>query len=281
MKTQSQQSILGYNWQEKSYNERLALTIQQKFELNNVLARLLASRDLSLDEVENFLEPTIKSSLPNPFDLLDMDVAVSYIIDVIKNKKKITIFADYDVDGATSSALLKRFFAEIGVEVDIYVPDRILEGYGPNVQALLDLKKKGTDLVITVDCGTIAFEPLEEAHKAGLEIIVIDHHIGVIEKPKALAVINPNRIDENFPHKNICAAAVSFLFAVAINSKLREIGFYANNSNPPLEGGYKISGAKFVKSARSCCAWHRLRCYAAYWLKSCFCGARFENNASA
>ncbi len=228
--TKPQTSILGLNWCEKPYNERLAMAIQQKFELNDVLARLIAAHEIPLEEIENFLNPSIKTALPNPFDLLDMKEAVDHVIDAVKQKKKITIFADYDVDGATSSALLKRFFAAINVDAQIYVPDRILEGYGPNVEALLNLKKNGTNLVITVDCGTVAFEPLEEAHKAGLEIIVIDHHIGVLEKPKALAVINPNRIDENFPHKNICAATVCFLFAVAINKSLREIGFYNEKS---------------------------------------------------
>ena len=115
--------------------------------------------------------------------------------------------------------------------VEIYVPDRVLEGYGPNSQALLALKKNGTDLVITVDCGTVAFKPFEDAAKSGLEIIVIDHHLGVLEKPEALAVINPNRVDETFAHKNLCAAGVCFLFVVAINKRLREIGFYADSQS--------------------------------------------------
>ncbi len=229
-------SILGKNWQEKIIDERKLLTLQQKYDLNEALARLICIKNIEFDEVEDFLNPSIKTSLPNPFDLLDMDLAVKHIIAAVKNNKKITIFADYDVDGATSSAILKRFFASIGVNADIYVPDRILEGYGPNAKALLDLKKKGTDLVITVDCGTVAFEPLEKAHEAGLDIIVIDHHIGVVEKPKALAVINPNRIDEKFPHKNICGAAVSFLVAVAVNKTLREDGFYENKKEPNLMG---------------------------------------------
>lgn len=220
------ESILGYNYQQKQHDERLALAISQKFDLNENLAQLLSSRDITLSEVEEFLNPSIKTSLPNPFDLLDMQKAVNHAIDAIKNNKKITIFADYDVDGATSSALLKRFFAQINVDADIYVPDRIEEGYGPNAEALIALKEKGTDLVITVDCGAVAFEPLEKAHKAGLDLIVIDHHIGVTELPKALAIINPNRIDENFPHKSICAATVAFLFTVALNKSLREDGFY-------------------------------------------------------
>ena len=215
-------------------DERLATTIHQQFGVAMSVARVLAlrnvNRDFNFEEIENFLNPTIKASLPDPFDLLDMDLAVKKIISVIKDKKKITVFGDYDVDGATSSALLKRFFASIGFEIGIYIPDRILEGYGPNVEALLNLKKQGTDLVITVDCGTVAFEPLDAAHQAGLEVIVIDHHIGAFDKPQAIAVINPNRLDENFPHKNLAAVGVSFLLAVAVNKALRDCGFYVENN---------------------------------------------------
>jgi single-stranded-DNA-specific exonuclease len=163
-----------------------------------------------------------------------MAKAVDHVIDAIKRNKKITIFADYDVDGATSAAVLKRFFRAIEFEAEIYIPDRILEGYGPNSAALLNLKKNGTDLVITLDCGTVAFKPLEDAKKAGLDVIVIDHHLGVLEKPESIAVINPNLLNEIFPHKNLCAAGVTFLFAVAINKKLRAENFYAQKKEPNL-----------------------------------------------
>lgn len=227
-------SVLGLNWQQKKINERLASSIYQRFNLSELLSKILASKEIPLDEIENFLDPKIKTTLPNPFDLGDVDKAADHVIEAIHHQKKITIFADYDVDGATSSSLLCRFFREIGIEVGIYVPDRILEGYGPNVNALLALKKSGTDLVITVDCGTVAFASLEAAKQAGLEIIVIDHHLGVLEKPEAIAVINPNLLDEKFPHKNLCAAGVAFLFAVAINKKLRDKNFYSSRREPNL-----------------------------------------------
>jgi single-stranded-DNA-specific exonuclease len=232
--TQQNTSILGLNWQQKNFDERHARTIYQRFQLSEVLSNLLSSREISLDEIENFLEPKIKTALPNPFELGDMEKAVAHVIEAVKKNKKITIFADYDVDGATSAATLKRFFREVGIDVGIYIPDRVLEGYGPNSQALLNLKKNGTDLVITVDCGTVAFKPLEDAAAVGLEIIVIDHHLGVLEKPDAIAVINPNLLNEVFPHKNLCAAGVSFLFAVAINKKLREENYYVQRKEPNL-----------------------------------------------
>ncbi len=234
MKSNFGTSILGFNWQQKNFNERNALAISQRFEISEVLANLLSSREVALDEVENFLEPKIKTALPDPFELNDMDKAVDHVIAAVLAKKKITIFADYDVDGATSAATLKRFFSQIGVDANIYIPDRILEGYGPNSQALLNLKKSGTDLVITLDCGTVAFKPLEDAAAAGLDVIVIDHHLGVLEKPQSIAVINPNLLDEKFPHKNLCAAGVTFLFVVAINKKLRDRGFYLQKKEPNL-----------------------------------------------
>lgn len=227
-------SILGFNWQQKKFDERNALAISQRFSLSEVLANLLSSREVALDDVENFLEPKIKTTLPDPFELNDMHKAVDHVIAAVLAQKKITIFADYDVDGATSAATLKRFFSQIGVDANIYIPDRILEGYGPNSQALLNLKKSGTDLVITLDCGTVAFKPLEDAAAAGLDVIVIDHHLGVLEKPQSIAVINPNLLDEKFPHKNLCAAGVTFLFVVAINKKLRELGFYLQKKEPNL-----------------------------------------------
>lgn len=225
-------SILGNSWKQKEYDSRLALTIAQKNGVSEVLSRLLSMQNIMPEEVETFLYPTIKSTLPDPFLLLDMDVAAAKIVEAIKSQKKIVIFGDYDVDGATSSALLKRFFGMCGIEARIYIPDRILEGYGPNTNALLKLKEEGVDLVITVDCGTVAFGPLEAAKQAGLDIIVIDHHLGATEKPQAIAVINPNRLDEKFEHKNLAAVGVSFLLAVAVNKILREENFYQKNNLP-------------------------------------------------
>ena len=219
-------SISNYKWIENKSDARKSEFIRQKYNLSPSVSKILSGKNIEIDEIPHFLEPTIKYNLPNPFDLLDMGAACEKLISSIKEKKKITVFGDYDVDGATSSALLKRFFGMIGVEIDIYIPDRILEGYGPNKDALLKLKESGTDLVITVDCGTLAFEPFAEAAKSGLDIVVIDHHIGATENPKALAIINPNRLDEKFPHKNIAAVAVCFLLIVGLNKKLRGEEFY-------------------------------------------------------
>ena len=248
-------SILNQNWHQKKFDERLATAIYQRFGLSEVLSNLLSSREISLAEIENFLEPKIKNILPNPFELGDMEKAVAHVIEAIHSQKKITIFADYDVDGATSAAILKRFFRDVGVDAGIYIPDRILEGYGPNSAALLNLKKSGTDLVITLDCGTVAFGPLTDAKAAGLDVIVIDHHLGVLEKPDSIAVINPNLLGEIFPHKNLCAAGVTFLFAVAINKKLREEGFY----EPQRKTGFVTPSSRLYQTQADMNGWTGLQ----------------------
>jgi single-stranded-DNA-specific exonuclease len=169
--------------------------------------------------------------MPDPFHLLDMDKAVERISAAVLRSENIAIFGDYDVDGATSSALLKRFFRMMGKEVRVYIPDRLSEGYGLNTDALLQLHKEGIDLVITVDCGTVSIEPIAEAKKAGLDVIVVDHHMSMEELPAAVAVINPNRLDEGSAHRNLAAVGVAFLLAVAVRSHLRSQGYFS--ANPP------------------------------------------------
>jgi single-stranded-DNA-specific exonuclease len=149
------------------------------------------------------------------------------VISAIKSKEKICIFADYDVDGATSSALLKNFFAELGIIVDIYVPDRIEEGYGPSIIAMQKLKDRNTELVITVDCGAMAHDPLQFAKTIGLDVIVIDHHIGAEILPDAVAVVNPNRLDEKSEYGYLAAVGVSYLFAVGLFIQLRKINYFS------------------------------------------------------
>ncbi len=223
-------SLLSKNWQPAFLDSRAVLTLQQKCQISEVLASLLYLRGINHQQVANFLDPKLKNILPNPNELHGINIACQNVYEALLGKKKITIFADYDVDGATSSAILVLFFRALNLEVEVYIPDRILEGYGPNVNALLQLKNNGTDLVIMVDCGTVAFAPLLAAKEAGLDIIVIDHHLGVLEKPPAIAIINPNSLGETFSHKNLCAAGVVFLFLVALNQQLRQHNFFTQHN---------------------------------------------------
>lgn len=227
-------SVANASWQLQEANKREVLTLIQRFELPEILARILVARGISVENANNFLYPLLRSSLPDPFHLLDMDKAVSRIIRAINNKENIAIFGDYDVDGATSSSLISRYFTEIGIHSTIYIPDRIDEGYGLNADALLQLKRKGINLCISVDCGTLAYQPIEDAKNFDLDIIVVDHHIGTEKLPSAIAIVNPNRLDENSSYNNLAAVGVSFLLIVALNKNLREQGFFINKNKPDL-----------------------------------------------
>ena len=228
-----EKSILGKKWAFSLADERLAQGISQSFGLPEILGRLLVARGIRFDEVENFLNPSLKTQLPDPSTLQDMDKAAERLADAIIKKQKVAVFGDYDVDGATSSALLKRFFKSVGADLRIYIPDRIVEGYGPNAPALLKLKAEGMDVVITVDCGITAFDPLEAGTAAGLDIVVLDHHRAEAKLPNAHAVVNPNRLDDNSNQGQLAAVGVSFLAIVAINRILRARGFYTAQQPEP------------------------------------------------
>lgn len=227
-------SITNALWKLQEADQREILTLIQRFELPEILARILVARGVNIENAHDFLYPLIKSLLPDPFHLLDMDKAVSRIIRAIKNNEKIAIFGDYDVDGATSSALINRYLRAIGTRSIIYIPDRVDEGYGLNTDALLQLKKNGIDLCISVDCGTLAYQPIKDAKVFGLDIIVVDHHLGTEELPIAVAIVNPNRLDESSPYTNLAAVGVSFLLIVALNRSLREQRFFTNKKEPDL-----------------------------------------------
>ncbi|MBA2629067.1 MAG: single-stranded-DNA-specific exonuclease RecJ [Rickettsiaceae bacterium] len=227
-------SISGKYWSAHSYDENFVSELQRYLGIDDFLARIISTRVSSITSAEHFLNPKIKSLLPDPFHLLDMQKAVDRITKAINDNEKLCIFADYDVDGATSAALLKNLFRALGINASIYVPDRITEGYGPSLEAMQKIKSQGTKLVITVDCGSVAFEALEFATSLGLEVIVVDHHISMDNLPNAVAVINPNRLDETSECKNLAAVGVSFLFAIALCKSLKELNFFnRNNLEPP------------------------------------------------
>lgn len=228
-------SATGRAWQVREVDERLVVAIAREHDLPEIVARVLVARGVEEDEVEDFLNPTLRNFLPDPSHLLDMDKAAGRIADAVIAKEKIAIFGDYDVDGATSSALLARYFRALGTAPILYIPDRMKEGYGPNTKALLALRGQGATLAITVDCGTLAFEPLEAAKKAGLDMIVVDHHLGEARRPEAVAIINPNRLDENSPHRQLAAVGVAFLLLVAVNRELRGRGFFSGRNEPDIK----------------------------------------------
>ncbi len=228
-----ERSLTGKRWATRLGDERQALAIAQRHGLPDAISRLLAARDVGLDAVGDFLEPTLRKFLPDPSHLKDMDAAVARLVRAVRTGERIVVFGDYDVDGATSSALLLRFFRAVGGNIGVYIPDRRKEGYGPNAPALLKIREEGAQVVVTVDCGITAFEPLAEAKRAGLDLIVIDHHMAEIALPEAVAVVDPNRLDDESPHKHMAAVGVAFLLAVGVNRALREAGWYGTSRPEP------------------------------------------------
>ncbi|MCP4923843.1 MAG: single-stranded-DNA-specific exonuclease RecJ [bacterium] len=220
------QSLSGKQWCWSPAQERNIENLSQRLSIPEFMARLLAIRGIQPEEAPDFLSPTLRSLMPDPFHLKGMEEAVSRTVQTIESGKALGVFGDYDVDGATSTALMVAYFRTLGLEVFTHIPDRIEEGYGPNFPALKGLHDKGADVVFTLDCGTLAFEPLEQAAAANVDVIVIDHHAAQVLLPDSIAVINPNRVDQESSVKNLAAVGVTFLFLVALNKTLREKGFF-------------------------------------------------------
>ncbi|MBX3493607.1 MAG: single-stranded-DNA-specific exonuclease RecJ [Parvibaculum sp.] len=227
-------SVTGRAWVSRLADDRLALAIAQREGLPEIVARVLAGRGVAPEDCAAYLAPSLKSLMPDPRVLIDMDKAASRVAKAIIDGEKVAVFGDYDVDGATSSALLYRFFRAVGSELRVYIPDRIREGYGPNAPALLRLKQEGIDLLLTVDCGTMAHKALGLAADAGLPSVVIDHHQAEPALPPAYALVNPNRLDDESGLGQLAAVGVAFLFIVAVNRALREAGYYAGRDEPDL-----------------------------------------------
>lgn len=229
-----ERSFSGRLWVSRPVDQRMALALAQGLSLPEVVGRVLAARGITPESADDFLLPRLRALLPDPSRFRHMDRAARRIADAVMAGEGIAVFGDYDVDGATSSALLARFFRAVGAGARVYIPDRITEGYGPNAPALERLRQDGARLVITVDCGTTAFEPLAAGTAAGLDIVVVDHHTAEPRLPEAVAVVNPNRLDEDGRYGNLAAVGVTFLLVIAVNRVLRADGWYAGRPEPDL-----------------------------------------------
>jgi single-stranded-DNA-specific exonuclease len=204
---------------------------------DEMLHHLFRARGAAPADFARLKIPTLRDWLPDPSIFRDMDAAATRLADAVAANEAIVIFGDYDVDGATSAAVLIRYLRMVGGTVGHYIPDRLLEGYGPSADALVALKTAGADLVVTVDCGTQGFEALAAARAAGLDVIVVDHHKAATALPVALALVNPNRLDEApeaAAHGHLAAVGVAFLLAVALNRTLRQRGAFATHPEPKL-----------------------------------------------
>ncbi|WP_411818135.1 single-stranded-DNA-specific exonuclease RecJ [Hyphococcus sp. DH-69] len=225
----------GRKWQLREADTRLALTIAQQNGIDPTIARILVARGVAPDQVERYLAPSLREELPDPLVLKDMDRAAERLCAAVNNGETIGIFGDYDVDGTTAASILKLYFDEIGAASQVYLPDRITEGYGPSVQAFKQLAADGADLIVTVDCGATAHEPIEEAAADNIDIVVFDHHLMNGPPPEgATAVVNPNRPDDISGLGNLSAAGVAFMAVVALNRALRESGYFNERTEPRL-----------------------------------------------
>jgi single-stranded-DNA-specific exonuclease len=228
-------SATGRAWRDR-LDERgaaRALAIAQRHALPELLARIIAGRDVEADAVDTFLDPTIKCAMPDPHVLTAMKEAAARIADAATRGEAVAIFGDYDVDGATSAAILARFLRHCGIEPIIHIPDRLFEGYGPNIEAVRALAERGATLLVCVDCGTTSIAAVAEAKARGLDVVVIDHHQADEELPPALAIVNPNRRDDLSGLGHLAAAGLTFMTVVAVNRVLRERRFWQTDRPEP------------------------------------------------
>jgi single-stranded-DNA-specific exonuclease len=223
-------SISGKSWILKKFNQDEITYLKDNFSLDEITSKLLSIRNIKKEDIKSFLNPSIKNFLPNPNSLIDMEKATKRTINVINKKEKIGIFGDYDVDGATSTALLGKYFTQLKMSYEIYIPDRKKEGYGPSVKSFDELINKGVKIIFTVDCGTLSFEAINYAKKKNIDVIVLDHHQSEINLPEAFSVVNPNRLDDNSDLQYLCAAGVTFMFLVSLNRKLRLDNWFKSNN---------------------------------------------------
>lgn len=229
------QSLSGRCWRARPADEDIVRRHQLDHGLSEPLARALASRGVGEGEGEVFLNPTLKAQFPDPSSFAGMDRAAAILVDALEARRRVVVFADYDVDGASSAALIVRWFRSLGLEAAIYVPDRILEGYGPSPAAFRRLKDEGAELVITVDCGAAAYDALACAAEIALEVVVIDHHLmRPGEIPIVAALVNPNRPDCTSGQGHLAAAGVSFVLLAALNREARRRGLLEGVSEPDL-----------------------------------------------
>jgi single-stranded-DNA-specific exonuclease len=232
-------SLTGKLWRDRLdvRGAARALAMVQRYQLPEMLARVIAGRDVDIDGVTDFLDPTIRKMMPDPSTVTQMEAAAKRIADAAVRAEKVAIFGDYDVDGATSAALLAWHLRHCGLDPLIHIPDRIFEGYGPNTEAVRGLAAKGATLLVTVDCGTTSLEPLAEARRLGMSVVVIDHHQCGDELPDVDALVNPNRSDDLSGLGYLAAVGLVLVTLVAVNRELRGRGFWsAEMPEPDLLG---------------------------------------------
>ncbi|WP_394658925.1 DHH family phosphoesterase, partial [uncultured Novosphingobium sp.] len=229
-----ERSLSGKAWRWRGGN--MDLSVGQSG-LDDIVSQLLLSRGVERDDLDRHRAPSLRAFLPDPSEFRDMDAAAERVAQAVLTGETVTIYGDYDVDGATSAALLVLLLRALGQEARYYIPDRLLEGYGPSGEALVRIAGEGSSLIVTVDCGAMAHEALAMAHEAGVDVIVVDHHKCAPLLPRAAALVNPNRLDEGViaaGHGHLAAVGVAFLLAIATVRALRRKGWFQDRAEPDL-----------------------------------------------
>lgn len=237
-------SVMDARWVFPAVDNAVIQRMMTDYSVPEIVARLLVARQVAPEQIDSFLFPRLSRDFPDPFKLADMQGFSAWMADAIQKGRRIAAFCDFDVDGSTSAAVLKKFFRHIGIDILLYIPDRMTEGYGPNAKALHALKAQGAEIVLMVDCGTTAFDVIAEGRSIGLDICVFDHHEQAETLPEATWIINPKRRDDTSGFSMLAAVGVTFLACVAMNRALREAGYFSQKNLPesPLKDWLDLVG---------------------------------------
>ena len=226
---------LSYNkWKEKLIDDNLIKSLSQKKIISELFAKLLIARGVNEDNYDHYVKPTIDYDIPNPFELKDMEKGITRCVEALKNNEKIGIIADYDVDGSTSVSILVKFLNNFTKNIIYRIPNRLSEGYGPNIRLMKEMLKENVKLLFTLDCGTSSFNTIDHPDFKNIDVIVIDHHLSEFKLPKVHSIINPNRFDEQNNYKDFAAVGVTFLFIMALRKKIRELELFSQIKEPNL-----------------------------------------------
>lgn len=237
-------SLSGKKWQIKPADDDTVMRLVQRRELPEFIARMLVQRQIDEKNLDEFLSPTLRDHFPDPFSMAGMTDFANNLADAIIAKKSIGIFADFDVDGATSASIMKRFLLHCDIDPPVYIPDRLTEGYGPSGAAMKALKEQGVEIILMLDCGITSFDPLQVAQDIDLKVCVFDHHEPEDKLPNAWHVINPKRHDDASGLSMLAACGVTFMACVALNKILRDKGYFkeSGKEEAPLKNWLDLVG---------------------------------------
>ncbi len=227
-------SLLNNKWKLIEYDERNASYLSQKFELPLLVGKLLSIRDIKEENIDFYLNPSFNQHIPNPNNIKDMKLATERVVEAIKKNQKIGIIADYDVDGSTSASILYKFLKNYNSSITLKIPNRLVDGYGPNLKIMREMQLQNIDLLFTLDCGTTSKNIIDNEEFKKIDVIVIDHHLGEFELPNVHSIINPNRFDDESDHKQMAAVGVTFLFLMSLRKELRNHNKFNNKKEPNL-----------------------------------------------